>query len=86
MRGVSLTARLFRRVGSNGVIHEIRQTIWLDTPKGEARAKFLINNGDDCDIEWVCFYASGEIWSWLNFEVRVVKNITMGIRRDTDPK
>lgn len=62
------------------MIHEIRQTIWLDTPKGPARAKFLVFNGDDSDIEWVCFYANGEIWSWLNYDVRVAKNITMGIR------
>ena len=64
------------------MICEIKQTIWLDTPKGQARAKFLISNGDDSDIEWVCFHATGEIWSWLNFEVRVAKNITMGIRTD----
>lgn len=64
------------------MIHEIQQTIWLETPKGEARAKFLISNGDDSDLEWVCFYANGEIWSWLNYEVRVAKNITFGIKRE----
>ena len=63
-------------------ITEIHQTIWLDTPKGQARAQFLIFNGDDSDIEWVCFYPNGEIWSWLNPEVRVAKNVTMGIRSD----
>lgn len=68
------------------MIHEIEQTIWLDTPKGEARAKFLIFNGDDSDIEWVCFYPDGTIWCWLNFEVRVVKNVTMGIRRPDNLK
>jgi hypothetical protein len=68
--------------GSDAVIHEIKQTLWLDTPKGEARAKFLIDTGDDGDLQWVCFYANGEIWTWLNYEVRVAKNITMGIRKD----
>lgn len=63
------------------MIHEIHQSLWLDTPKGLARAKFLVINGDDSDAEWICFYENGEIWSWLNPEVRVAKNITMGIRR-----
>jgi hypothetical protein len=63
------------------VICEIHQTLWLDTPRGLGRAKFMISNGDDADTTWVCFYADGQIWEWQNPEVRVAKNITMGIQK-----
>lgn len=59
------------------MICEVRQTIWVETPKGTGRVKFIIDAGDDADLQWVCFYPNGEIWTWLNSEVRVVKNITM---------
>ena len=29
------------------MICEIRQTMWLDTPKGQGRAKFVIDAGDE---------------------------------------
>lgn len=65
---------------------EIQQTLWLDTPKGQMRAKFLFDSGDDADLMWVCVNDRGEFWCFTNPEVRMAKNITMGVRVDEKPK
>jgi hypothetical protein len=63
------------------MIHEIQQVIWLDTPKGQALAKFLIDRGIDSDLEWVTVInATGEIWSFDNSDVLVSKNLTLNRR------
>jgi len=63
------------------VIHEIAQAIWLDTPKGLALAKFLVDRGIDSDNEWICIInETGEIWSFDNSDVRVTKSLTLGRR------
>jgi hypothetical protein len=60
-------------------IHEIQQVMWLDTPNGEALAKFLVDRGVDADNEWICVVnETGEIWSFLNADVRVSKEIHPG--------
>ena len=59
-------------------IVEIEQTIWLETPKGLAVAKFLIDRGDEADLQFVCIHESGEIWTWSNWDVRAAKNVTLG--------
>ena len=61
---------------------EIRQTLWLDTPKGQGRAKFVIDAGDDADLQWIVVYEDGSFWTWNNYEVKAAKNVTMGIRRN----
>ena len=49
------------------MIHELRQVIWLETPKGLALAKFLVDRGVDADNEWICIVnETGEIWSFDN--------------------
>lgn len=61
------------------MILEISQLLWLQTPKGQAVAKFLIDRGDDSDLQWVCIqHETGEIWVWSNWDVRAVQNITLG--------
>lgn len=68
------------------MIHELREMLWLDTPKGQALAKFLIDRGVDSDNEWICIVNdTGEIWSFDNSDVRACKNITIG-RRSDEPK
>lgn len=62
----------------NIMIIEIKSLIWLDTPKGLAVAKFLIDYGPEADLMWVCFGQDGEIWTWENNEVRATKNRTLG--------
>lgn len=60
------------------MIAEINNLIWLETPKGPAVAKFLIDYGPESDLIWVCFGQDGEIWSWENSKVRATKNATLG--------
>lgn len=57
---------------------EIKGIIWLNTPKGKALAKFLIDYGPEADLQWVCFQQTGEIWTWGNTDVRVDDNVTIG--------
>jgi hypothetical protein len=56
--------------------------LWLNTPKGLGRVLACVDRGPDADLEWVCVNLRGEIWSALNYDVRVVNNITYGIRND----
>jgi hypothetical protein len=67
------------------MIHEIKQAIWLDTPKGLALAKFLVDRGIDSDNEWICIInETGEIWSFDNSDVLVCKSYTLGRRANWD--
>jgi hypothetical protein len=67
-------------------IVEIEQTIWLKTPKGQALAKFMIDRGAESDLQWVCIQQdTGEIWTWSNWDVRVMPNITMGREANNAP-
>lgn len=63
------------------MILEISQLLWLSTPKGQAVAKFLIDNGPDSDLQWVCIQQNGEIWTWSNWDVRALDNITLGRKK-----
>lgn len=69
-----------RSNGEEGeMILEIHQLIWLQTPKGQGVAKFLIDNGPESDLQWVCFITdTKEIWTFSNWDVRVHSNITLG--------
>lgn len=64
------------------MILEIEQTIWLTTPKGPGYARFLIDRGDDSDLQWVVFIdsgsAKGQIWTFSNWDVLLLDNATMG--------
>ncbi|MBB3453910.1 hypothetical protein FHT86_002166 [Rhizobium sp. BK313] len=61
------------------MILRLLPSIPLDTPKGPALAHFLIDNGEEQDLQWVCAIdATGECWTWRNPEIRFQKNITMG--------
>ena len=53
----------------------------LDTPKGPAFAHVLIDYGQEHYLLFVCFVnATGECWTFPNTEVRLGKNVTMGVR------
>lgn len=60
------------------MIHELKQLIWLDTPKGLARALLVIDYGVESDLYWVCLGQDKEIWTWENKDVRVTDNQTIG--------
>lgn len=64
------------------MIVQLSPTIPFDTPKGPSLALFLIEAGDEHDLQWVCAVQSGphvnEIWTWRNRDVRARANVTMG--------
>jgi hypothetical protein len=63
------------------VIHEIQQATWLDTPKGLALAKFIIDRGMDSDLEWVTvIQETGECWTFSNEDIKFCKNLTLNRR------
>jgi len=63
------------------VFHELRGVLWLDTPKGLALAKFIIDRGIDSDLEWVTVLnETGQVLSFDNSEVIVCKSFTLGRR------
>ena len=59
---------------------ELKQHLWMKTPKGEARCIAVIDYGQEDDLVWVCIQQDephiGEIWAVHNSEVRVLDNST----------
>lgn len=63
---------------------QLSPTIPLDTPKGPARAHFLIDYSEDHNLLWVCFIdATGECWTFTNREILLQKNVSLGVRAKT---
>lgn len=61
------------------MIHEIKQLIWLETPKGQGVAKFLIDYGVESDLYWVVFITdTSECWTFANYDVKISNNVTLG--------
>lgn len=54
------------------------QTLWMQTPAGEATVLFVNDHGCESDLEWTCVHPGGEIRTWLNYDVRLAKNATLG--------
>jgi len=64
------------------VILQLDPPLYLETPRGDAIAYFLIDEGRDHDIYWVCFIeATRECWTFRNPEIRRDRNWTQGIGR-----
>lgn len=59
---------------------QLNPPIPMKTPKGSGYANFLVDRGMEYDNEWIVFLETGEIWSFLNNEVRLEKNYTYGRR------
>ena len=61
------------------MIIQLNPTIPLETPKGKAMAHFLIDYGEEHHLMWVCFQDdTGECWTWLNKDIRIQNNPTLG--------
>lgn len=61
------------------MITQLKPPIPVITPKGAALAHFLIDDGPESDLKWVCFIDSnGECWTYRNRWIRADKNITQG--------
>lgn len=57
---------------------QLNPPIPMRTPKGDGFANFLVDRGMDFDNEWIVFLNTGEIWSFLNKDVRLDSNFTYG--------
>lgn len=61
-------------------VARIQPPIELETPRGRARAHFLLDYGADTSLVWVCFVrATGECWCVRNEEVREVRDDTWSL-------
>lgn len=59
----------------------------LLTPKGEGLAYLVNDLGPEHDLQWTVFMDdSGEIWTFMNRDVRASKNITMHRTHVKNPK
>lgn len=57
---------------------QLSPLIPLETPKGKAKAHFLLDYGEEAHLLWVCFQDdTGECWTWPNPQVRLQENISM---------
>jgi len=60
------------------VIHEIQQTIWVNTPKGIGHALFIIDYGIHQNTVWVvCLKETGKILHFDSNQLTVTKNNTL---------
>ena len=60
------------------MIIQLDPTIPMDTPKGPAKAHFLIDYGQEHHLLWITFVdATGECWTWPNPKIRLQENISM---------
>lgn len=60
---------------------QLNPPIPLDTPKGPAFAHMTIDYSQEHYVLFVCFLVeSGECWVFPNRDVRLQKNLTMGVR------
>ena len=68
------------------MIIQLDPTIPMETPKGPAKAHFLIDYGQEHHLIWVCFQNdTGECWTWSNPQIKIEENVTMmHMRKRTD--
>ncbi len=60
---------------------QLNPPIPLDTPKGPAYAHLAIDYGQEHYLLFVCFVnETGECWIFPNRDVRIQKNVSMGVR------
>ena len=57
---------------------QLNPMIPMSCPKGEGYAIAMIDYSQEHDIIYVIALDNGEIWSYPNREVRMLKNVTMG--------
>jgi hypothetical protein len=61
------------------MIIQLNPPLPLITPRGKVLAHFLIDNGPEFDLQWICFLDdSGECWTFANPNIRAQKNLTQG--------
>lgn len=69
------------------MIIQLNPPIFLETPKGQGLAHFLIDYSIEDNIYWVVFITeTGECWTFGNPEIRACKNISIGRTFDKGDK
>lgn len=63
---------------------QLNPPLWLETPKGQGLAHFLIADWEH-DLMWVVVLNDGQIWTFANPEVRASSNLTIGRRTEKPP-
>jgi len=70
---------MVQEIRAHNMILQLNPPIFLNTPKGEGLAHFLIDYSIEDNLYWVCFMQeTGECWTFANPEIRAPKNITIG--------
>ncbi len=65
------------------MLTQLRPWVPLDTPKGPGDAFAIIDYGEQAPLLFCCFLrSSGEQWTFDSRQVRLEKNVTMGIRTE----
>lgn len=63
------------------MILQLNPAIPVDTPRGKAHAHLVLDYSQEHNLLFVCFIdATGECWTYQSRDVKLQKNITMGIR------
>lgn len=61
------------------MITQLNPPLPIYTTKGRGIAHFLIDDGPESDLKWVCFMDStGECWTFRNRDIRAQNNFTEG--------
>ncbi len=68
------------------MILELQKPFPVSSPRGDGYAHFLVDHGKENDNEWIVFLDNGEIWSFLNRDVRLKTNITYGRVKDENQR
>lgn len=65
------------------MLTQLHTPIPMDSPKGKCFAHFALDYGQEHSLLFVTFVNStGECWIWPQKDVRLDRNITMGVRVD----
>lgn len=58
---------------------QLNPPIPMISPKGKCLCHFMIDDGIEHHLKWVCFQdGTGEVWTWENPEIRAQKNTALG--------
>jgi hypothetical protein len=60
------------------VILQLNPPIPVSTPRGEGYAMLVIDYSQEHDLLWCVFLDFGEVWTFQNKDIRVIKNQTLG--------
>tara|TARA_B100000745_G_C20120639_1_gene383685 strand:- start:793 stop:990 length:198 start_codon:yes stop_codon:yes gene_type:complete len=59
-------------------IHELRQQLEVDTPKGKGRVFLVTEYGSEIEKVFTVILYNGKIWEFTNNDITATDNITMG--------